>query len=341
MTEKKAIKLSNSNIFSFSEKLIDNYDRSIDYLRVSVTHECNQSCTYCTKSPDGQNYPVEDTLSEDELLYLLQIFTELGIKKIRFTGGEPFLRKDFISILKRTIALPGIDSVNISTNGAHIGKYIDEIKELPLDSINISLDTLEEKKYREITGKNNLDKVLETINNLAYGKTKIKVNCVVIKDVNDREIIDIAYLSKLYPVDVRFCEVIPIKAGFSDEQIVTSREIYKTLTEAIPGISPAIQNTHNANMFEVTGFLGKIGIIGGFSRNFCSTCSKLKLSPSGSLKLCLYDKKSINLGQLVRYEYSHRRIKNIINHAVKTRYFDGYAAEESLKKSDNNNAIEM
>jgi len=280
-------------------------------------------------------------LADDHLLTLLNLFGELGVKKIRFTGGEPFMRQDFLSILEKTIQIPQFKSVNISTNGYNISKHIEKLTTLPLDSINFHLPSLEEKKFKLITGKNNLDEVLEAISMLAYGKTKIKVNCVVIPGMNENEIADIAHLAKLYPVDVRFCEVIPHDKSTEQPDIITSKNIFARLKYTFPEIQPAITNTHNASMYEINGFLGRIGIIGGYSRNFCSDCNKLKLSPSGSLKLCSFDAKSNNLGQFVRYGYDPRKIKNIIQHSVKTRYFDGYAAEEAINSRDEDDVIEM
>lgn len=317
---------SKSNIIGFTENLQDGYMRPVNYLRIAVS----EHFTPLHDSVFNRNKKSESTtlLSNEEISGLIRIFAGLGVEKIRFTGGEPFERHNFLSLLEETSNTPNIKSVNITTNGRLLDKYQKDLEKLNIGSININLDTLEEKKYKQLTGKNYLDRVLCNISNFAFSDIKIKINCEIKRGVNHREIAEIAHFAKIYPVDVRFIEEWP-DSGNKYQDIMTEREIKERLKKLFPQIRYAGEHTHNSVMFKIDGFKGNIGVIGTHSRGFCTYCNKLGLSAEGGLKLCLFDGNVVNLGYLLKSGYDERKIKNIISNKVLHKHFDGFQAEES------------
>ena len=186
--------------------LIDNHGRTINYLRLAVTDRCNLRCLYCMPA-EGLNWvPRKDLLSYEEIMRLLNIFHKLGITKLRFTGGEPFLRKDFVALLEEVSAKNWFEQISITTNGTLTAPHVERMKEIGIHSVNLSLDTIDKKKFNAMTRRNDYDEVMRTFDLLLKYNIQTKVNAVIVEGQNDEDIIPLVSLSKHYPIDVRFIE---------------------------------------------------------------------------------------------------------------------------------------
>ena len=241
--------------------MLDQYGRIIDYLRISITDRCNLRCRYCM--PDGVELaPMESVLTYEEIEVICQEAAELGIKKIKITGGEPLVRigcADLIGKLKR---IPGIEQVTLTTNGVLLGKYLKALMENGLDAVNISLDSLHREKYQQITGRDELQQVLESIEKAVDAGLKVKVNSVLQRDINGEEWDTLILLAKKYPLDVRFIEMMPIGFGRQFEPVY-NEELLKMLKEKYPEIETdnRVHGNGPAIYYHIPGFKGSVGFI--------------------------------------------------------------------------------
>ena len=267
--------------------MIDRFGRTIEYMRVSITDRCNLRCRYCM--PDGcDKLSMSDILTYEQIVRICDAASSLGIRKIKITGGEPFVRLGCTGLMRDIKALDGIDEVTVTTNGQNLYQYIDELKEMGIDGINISLDTTDPEKYRYITGGGELDKTLSAIEIAAASGIRTKVNCVLQKDFNDDEIVKLAEMAFDKGIDVRFIELMPIGAGDSDRG-VSNVEVLKTLEEIWPDLEPD-ENIHGngpAVYYRRPGYTGGIGFISAIHGKFCSSCNRVRLTSTGDIKPCL------------------------------------------------------
>ena len=315
--------------------LIDRHGRTISYLRLSVTDRCNFRCQYCMPEKGIDFVSRSELLTYEELLYLSEIFCQLGITKIRVTGGEPFVRKDITSFLHTLRKIDGLEKLAITSNGTILQKHIDELKEIGIDSINISLDSLDKDRFHQITRRDQFDKVYSGIVKLLDAGFKVKVNCVVMDGKNEEDIIPFVELTKNYPISVRFLEEMPFNGSHSFNTIKWDyRTIYNYIHEHYKQIEKVSTKPASTSVnYQIPGYTGTFGIIASFSRTFCGTCNRIRLSAIGDLRTCLYGPPVANLRDLLRMNVSKDQLEMAIINAVRMREKDGHAAEDQNKKN--------
>lgn len=279
----------------------DQHGRVIDYLRISVTDRCNLRCQYCMPEEGIPSIGHENILTFEQIVTVCRCVSRLGIRKIKLTGGEPLVRKGFTALVREIKALDGIEEVTMTTNGILLEGYLEQLKEAGLDSINISLDTLDKDKFHALTRLGDLDKVISAIQKAsAMGFSSVKINSVIMKDYNQKEAVELARLAKDYPVSVRFIEMMPIGNG-KEFGAVYQQEIIGELQKAYGPLKPCHQKMGNgpAVYYELAGFQGKIGFISAVSHEFCGQCNRIRLTADGNLKLCLQYKNVLNVKELM------------------------------------------
>jgi len=282
--------------------------------------------------------PREEILSLDELERLVSIFVSMGVNKVRITGGEPFVRKGLMVFLKRLKSMPGLEILSLTTNGVAVAPELDGLKKLGISGLNVSLDTLKPERFKSITRRDQMQAVLETIKQALALDIPLKVNSVIQEGINDDEIIDLAELARSQPIEVRFIEQMPFSGGCSGVgEGWKSAEIINRLQQRYPDLELTEGVSGTAKILKVPGFLGKVGIIGAYSRTFCGSCGKLRITSRGQLKTCLYDDGVLDLRQLLRSEKTDREIGDILRHCVAQRAKNGFEAEatqgSAVKKS--------
>jgi molybdenum cofactor biosynthesis protein A len=308
--------------------IIDKHGRQMNYLRVAITDRCNLRCTYCMPHENMQFLPKSDILSYEELLRLIAIFVDLGVNKVRFTGGEPFFRKDFMDMLEYIVGLEGVDNVNVTTNGVLTYPYLEKLKSINGLKLNISLDTLVPEKFVEITKRDAFEKVMKTIKKSIDIGIKTKLNVVVQDGVNDNEIIDFVEYFRKMPVNLRFIEQMPFNEHEKFESVWSAKRIAGLLSTKFELIQQPFQKNRTTIDYKIDSSDFMIGIIAGFTRNFCSTCNRIRLTSTGRIKTCLYADPVLDLRELLRTGVSDNEIKEHIIAVVKNRHKDGKEAEK-------------
>lgn len=324
------LKYQKSN-HSGDKHLIDPFGRQLDYLRLSITERCNLRCSYCMPSQGVPLKPREYILSFEEMHRLVKIFLELGIKKIRITGGEPFVRKGAFDFIKSINDYRQLKSINLTTNGVFIADYLPEMKNLKLDSLNISLDSLDRETFKKITLRDEFDVVYENIFKSVDLGIRTKINVVLLAGVNEQELPAFAKLTKDNPLEVRFIEAMPFNGDTFDENIIYANQMIDILKKEFELIEqPRIKNS-TSRMFCIPGYKGKIGFIEGFSRTFCGSCNRLRITADGMFKTCLYDRVAVNFKELLRENKLDQEIINAILDAVSHRAKDGFESQKRAK----------
>ena len=274
-------------------------------------------------------------LQFEEMEKLIKIFHELGVNKLRITGGEPFVRKGLLKLLRKVNNIKEINSINITTNAVFIGNIISYLEELKIGSLNISLDSLNKERFFQITRRDEFDIVIENINKAIRSTIPVKLNMVVLAGINDDEILSFSHLAKDNPIEVRFIEQMPFSGGPNAESIISADQIIAILHQQYPLLyEQSIQNS-TARIFHNPGYKGTIGIIAGYSRNFCSSCTRLRITPEGMLKTCLYDRGAVNLKKMLRSGKTDMQIKDAIITAVNNRARDGFESQERYIRNKN------
>lgn len=270
--------------------MIDCLGRKIDYARISITDRCDLRCVYCMPESGVEKVDCADILSYEQIIRICKNLAQQGIRKLKITGGEPLVRKDVPSLIRQMKMIPGIEHVSLTTNGMRLAAIAKELAEAGLDSINISLDTLDPDRYRALTRRGSVHEVqLGIAGAVAAGIKTVKVNCVPIADMNERDIISLAALAKNQDIHVRFIEMMPIGLGkqFSRVEPEWVREL---LENAYGEMTPYQGKLGNgpAVYYTLPGFRGKIGFISAVSSCFCENCNRIRLTADGMLKTCLH-----------------------------------------------------
>ena len=282
--------------------MTDKLGRKITYLRISVTDKCNLRCRYCMPAEGICKKSHADMLTEEEIITAAQAAAALGITKVRITGGEPLIKKNIVSICRRVAAVEGIEEVCLTTNGVLLPQLAKPLKDAGVKRLNLSLDTLDPEKFAYITRTGQLRDFqagLEAA--LDAGFEKIKINAVLIGGFNDDEIVSLAQLTKAYPVDVRFIELMPMyDSGDFDEAAFIP---YTRVLEALPDAVAARQDGGVAKLYRLPDAKGNIGLISPISAHFCGSCNRIRLTADGKLKPCLhssdeYSLKGLNLEEM-------------------------------------------
>jgi len=312
------------------KQLFDNHGRVLNYLRLAVTDRCNLRCFYCMPE-EGINYiNRKELLTYEEIIRTVKVLSELGIEKIRITGGEPFLRKDMMKLLRNIRAIKKIREINITTNGTVVNPYIKELKALGIRSVNLSLDTLDRGRFFEITRRDEFDKVMDTFEKFLSEGFNVKINAVVMAGKNEDDIIPLAELAKEKQVSVRFIEEMPFNGSGSHYETLkwNYNNIRAKLKEQFPDLKKIKDPKYSTSMnFRVPGHMGTIGIIAAYSRTFCGTCNRIRITPKGMLKTCLYDDGVFNIKNFIRANASDEQLAATFLEAFRHRAKDGFEAE--------------
>ncbi len=315
-------------IFRSRSPLIDPQGRTLDYLRVAITDRCNLRCRYCMPAEGVQQIPHHEIPTFEETLRLCSLFTEMGVRKIRVTGGEPLVRKGAVTFIGCLAKLPAAPEVLLTTNGLVLTDHLDKLKASGVKRINVSLDSLDPETWTKITRRQGFEKVRSAVDKAMEMGLGLKLNVVVLPGINDHEITDFVELTRNNPITVRFIEPMPFDgAGKELTETIDGPEILLRLRSKFD-LAPVSQSANAVdNLFTVRGFKGKVGIIEGHSRTFCSTCSRLRLDSRGRLRTCLYGAPGVNLMNLIRAGGSDEDLAAAIRKDVSYRFGDGKKAE--------------
>ncbi len=274
--------------------MIDSFGREITYLRLSVTERCTLRCTYCRAAEDLCPKQVE--LNARDLVRIVNACAELGITRVRLTGGEPLLRRDIVQIVSGIRANPKIKDISLTTNAQMLAEVAADLKQAGLDRVNISLDSLKPEVFYQMTG-GDLEKVMAGISaSLEAGLTPIKINAVLVRGLNDLEVDDFIALTKDHALDVRFIEYMPIGEGSQSENLrVDNMQIVKAHSELQP-VSPRNEGQPSRD-YQIPGYKGRVGFISPISHKFCADCNRIRVMSDGSLRTCLGQEEEISLVQ--------------------------------------------
>ncbi len=311
--------------------LIDNHNRVIDYLRLSVTDRCNLRCNYCMPA-EGINFVKKDKLfTLEELFTLSKIMVGQGVNKIRITGGEPFVRKDLMVLLRNLTTLKGLNDISITTNATLIGPHIDELKQLGIKNINVSLDAISKESFERITRRNEFETVYNNLLRLITEGFNVRVNFIVLDGQNTEDILPILELMKNYDIGVRFLEEMPFNGGsktfntinWTYENILNHIKSKYSEIELLP--SPKTSTSVN---YKIKGHKSTFGLIPSFSRTFCGTCNRLRISATGDVVTCLYAKPSTNLRDILRGENAEQNVIAYVLKAIGSKAKTGFEAQK-------------
>jgi molybdenum cofactor biosynthesis protein A len=313
--------------------LIDNHGRPINYLRLAVTDRCNLRCFYCMPHEGIDFLPKTHLLSFEEMLRLISLLAEMGISKVRITGGEPFVRKELMAFLWKISEIEGIQKINLTTNGVLTAPYVPELKQLGISSINLSLDSLDRKRFFEMTRRDELPNVLKTFDAILENDIPLKINSVMMAGKNEEDIFGLVDLAKNHPVGVRFIEEMPFNGeGEKPEYFMSYKKIIETIKAKHPTLYKITDEANSTSYnYKIEGFKGTIGVIAAFSRTFCGTCNRLRITPTGDFKTCLYADSEMNLRDMLRAGLSNQEIKEKLQNSILHRAKDGFEAEANRK----------
>lgn len=286
-------------------KLIDNLGREISYLRVSITDRCNYRCIYCKPEEQFEFIPHEEVLRYEEIVEIIKEAVNLGVTKVRITGGEPLVRKGVVDFIKKLREIKKLEDISLTTNGFFLSEYAEKLKDVGLNRVNISLDSLQEEKYKRITRGGSLEKALKGINSaLKAGLLPIKINTVLIRGINDDEVEDFVRLTLGRPLNIRFIEFMPSGEELKDnyrDKFISVLEIKESLAEKY-SFRPVDINSGNgpAKYYQIKGGQGTIGFITALSQHFCKTCNRIRLTSEGKLRPCLFSNIEVDIKQAIR-----------------------------------------
>lgn len=300
--------------------MIDSYGREINYMRVSVTDRCNLRCRYCMPAEGIDKLTHRDILSLEDIGRLIRVSVDVGIKKIRITGGEPLIRGNLVWLINEISSMPAIDDVAITTNGILFAEKAAELKNAGLNRVNISMDTLDSEKYKFITRGGSLAAVQDAIfKALEIGIEPLKINTVIIKGFNDNEILDFAALAYRYPIHIRFIEFMPVGdlLFWNKERVMSVSQIKQEIEHQYDLYTgKAIEGNGPAKYYHLSGGQGTVGFISPMSNHFCGSCNRIRMTADGGLRGCLYEKGEINLKTALSNGASDEELRQLFVQAI-------------------------
>lgn len=307
--------------------MTDKYGRIIDYMRVSIIDRCNLRCQYCMPT-DIKWIPPQEILSLEEITEICRQASQIGIKKIKVTGGEPLIRKGCVDLIRMLKEIPGIEQVTLTTNGVLLAQYAEQLNNAGLDAINVSLDTLDPEKYLKITQSDALADVLDGISAIEKYDIPLKINSVLQRGVNDSDWQELIGLAKDRRIDVRFIEMMPIGHGKQFDPI-SNAEILQKLREHYGTVEEVekVRGNGPATYCHIPAFTGNIGFISAIHGKFCSACNRIRLTSTGQIKPCLCYEDHISLKEAVRSGRTDE-IQKLLLSAI-DRKPDGHRFDES------------
>ena len=300
---------SNPEPAPFSTFLTDTFSRQHTYLRISVTERCNLRCLYCMPEEGVPLSPPDHLLTTPEIVHISSVFVSQGVNKIRLTGGEPTVRKDIVDLMKQIGRLrsEGLKELCLTTNGISLHRKLDSMVESGLTAVNLSLDTLDPFQFTLMTRRNGHEAVMRSIhrilemNKLGAG-IKLKINCVIMRGMNEREILPFVELGRENDLEVRFIEYMPFDGNkWSKGKMVGFKEMLDMIEDKYPNVHKVRDHVNDTSKtYKVPGFVGRIGFITSMTHNFCGTCNRLRITGDGSLKVCLFGNSEVSLRDILR-----------------------------------------
>ncbi|CAG8643457.1 13278_t:CDS:2 [Acaulospora morrowiae] len=330
----------------FSKFLTDRFDRHHTYLRISLTEKCNLRCTYCMPAEGVDLTPSHKLLSFEEIIRIARLFVSQGVNKIRLTGGEPTVRSDIINLVGELGKLKsqGLQTLAITSNGIALKRKLPRLAENGLSSLNISLDTLDPFKFELITRRkgtldeiilrhtdsrllirqniSGFERVMESIEQaISLGIKPVKVNCVVMRGVNDQEVVDFVELTRTMAIDVRFIEYMPFDGNkWNEKKFVPYKELLDNIRNKYHNVTKLFDDSNDTSKaYHIPEFVGRFGFITSMSDHFCGSCNRLRITADGNLKVCLFGNAEVNLRDLLRENIPDQQLLDIIGAAVKNK----------------------
>lgn len=322
-------------------QVTDNFGRSFSYLRLSITDACNFRCTYCLPNGYQGKESEESYLSIDEIRRLVSGFSDLGFWKVRITGGEPTTRRDFLDVIETVSKINGIKKIALSTNGYKLKSIIKDLKNAGVSAVNVSVDSLDQKKFSEITGHDKLHEILSGIYSALDEGFEVKINAVLMRGINDVEIPQFLKLAIDNPIFVRFielmgtgCNKLIFKTRHLPGETVSSllENNGWSLAPRKPGDGPSQNYVH-------PDYLGKIGVIAPYSKDFCSTCNRLRVTSFGGLRLCLFSDGEISMRHLLQEDEDQEKLKNMISRVILRKEISHYLKDKNYGDAFNLSAM--
>ena len=321
--------------------LVDDFNRTIDYVRIAVTSSCNLRCSYCMREEHEERTDTEHVLKMQEINTIIDVLADLGVTKIRFTGGEPLLRNDIVALVRQAKTHAGIKTVGLTTNGVLLDRFLPALIDAGLDSLNFSIDTLDSNRYRAITRREEFNRVRRNLDLLfTTDAISVKINVVLMRNINSDELQRFVDFTKDHVVTVRFIELQP----FDDNQIwrtgkfFSADKIRTLLNSYYPDLKPVRGYATEYFSYTQPNHKGSIAIIPAFTRNFCAECNKIRITSNGKIISCLYDKDGMNLLPILRGNGSHHALMKLFYQAVSKKPEDG---KHSVRNSDRTSMSEI
>ena len=310
----------------FSSFLTDTFSRQHDYLRISVTERCNLRCVYCMPEEGVELSPSAKLLTSPEIVYLSSVFVSQGVSKIRLTGGEPTIRKDIAELMDSIgdLRRHGLRELCLTTNGIALHRKLDRMAQAGLTGVNLSLDTLDPFQFQIMTRRKGFDAVMRSINqildmNRMGASIKLKINCVVMRGVNEDQIIPFVELGREKDIEVRFIEYMPFDGNkWSQGKMLGYKEMLSIIRGKYPGLQKiADGKNETSKTYEIPGFVGRVGFITSMTHNFCGSCNRLRITSDGNLKVCLFGDAEVSLRDILRKQNGGNPINNEAFEAIK------------------------
>ena len=330
--EQKYTNRSVTQLVTQDPGITDQHGRSFNYLRIAVNEKCNLRCIYCMPEKGISFEPQDKLLTRKEVIRVIQVVAKLGVNKIRFTGGEPLLRKDLVELVSGAAETPGIDSINLTTNGILLANSAKSLKDGGLTGVNVSIDTLEKEKYTEITRRDYIDQACKGLEAAKrVGIPSIKVNVVALRGFNDHELSNFVHMTKDYPLTVRFIELMPFDAQqiWKTGKFFRAENIKAELIKLFPEIKTASGSATEFTTFNVPGYKGKVAVIPSYSRDLCGACNRIRLTATGQIRNCLYAKNNFSVRDTIRSGGSDKDIAGLFLQAMWQKPIDGWIAQEA------------
>lgn len=310
--------------------LQDSFGRVFDYLRIAVTDRCNLRCVYCMPEEGVDFAPAEKLLRTGEILRLIRVAAQLGVRKIRFTGGEPLVRKDILALVAGAAQTCGIRTVHLTTNGVLLPSLAEPLRRAGLSGLNISLDTLQSERFQRCTRRPGIEKVLLGLEKAVELKfPSVKVNVVALRGFNDGEIRGFADLTRRAPITVRFIELMPFDAHqiWKSGHFVSTQALVTRFKELYPNCEITEGSATEARIFRIPGHVGLVAFIPSYSRSLCGNCTRIRVTADGQIRNCLYSEKEYGLREFLRNGGSDEAVAALLRRAMWEKLEDGWTAQ--------------
>ncbi len=311
--------------------IIDQHNRTVNYMRLAVTDRCNLRCSYCMPEFGMKFLHKSALLTYEEMLRLCEITAKMGVNKVRITGGEPFVRNNLMDFLWKLSDIEGINEIALTTNGVLTEPHLKDLKALGIKTVNLSLDTLDKNRFFDITKRDEYDKVMSTLYKMIELDFKVKINAVVMEGQNTEDILSLTEFTKNNPVSVRFIEEMPFNGVGATSPILhwDYIRILDKIKSQYPDIHKVKDGPNSTSYnYKIPNHEGSVGIIAAYSRTFCGTCNRIRVTAQGELKTCLYESGGLSVKELMRNGLSDEKISEILLNTIQKRPKDGHEAEK-------------